>query len=79
MFFVVLFNREVFKNFCVSTKETNANPVTVNVENLPQINNKKVRGREATIPGLTTEIFMEILKNHKNSAKSWQKQLEKVT
>lgn len=69
----------MFANFCETTKEINANPVKLQVNTLPQINNKRVKGREAIIPGLTDGVFMEILKNHTNSAKSWQKQLDKVT
>lgn len=45
---------------------------------LPQINNKTIRGRDALIPGLSEEIFLEILQYHPHRVKHWQKQLDKV-
>lgn len=52
--------------------------MNLQIESMPQINNKKLRGRDATIPDLTEEIFNDIIQNHKHSTKHWEKQLQKV-
>ena len=70
--------REVFKEFCKAAKLQLSNPVSTAAKDLPKIHQSRNGNNQSVIKGLTNELVYDIIQNHENSSRSWEKQIEKV-
>ena len=69
----------VFRSFCQAAKEALLQPINTSPQILPRIHQLGDGHLSEIIKTLSKPCAIDIISNHENSAKSWEKQIVKVT